>query len=424
MHWYLTIPFAVGIFLCPIVGMEMEWIGILLVAGMILLWWMNRCKGNLMPMVILNSFMMGVLYGGVRNPELIHTNNIAKTHSVSASQRVSKHQNSFVASAKEGLSETDISKPHQAVLNAMLLGDRDGLSREQRTMFRDAGAQHLLALSGMHLGLLLTLFSVLLLPRVRFSRWRWPALTGILVLMWSYAVAVGMPKSLMRAVVMTSLFLVGKFSLRPTRGYEILGTTILIMLVADPMCIFDMGAQLSMVALIGLTCFYPALRDVVCFSYKGRGRQAVFWLRRLNGFLRFFSVSLSAWLFTMPLILYYFHQFQPWQPVVSIFLIPLTTLVLYLALLVSGLCFLGCMVVATPLSAGLDSLMSGYDHVLHFSASLPSACVKMPDVTFLHVLLLYLLFTELWMLLHYRSRRVVLASFAASITTILLFSFM
>lgn len=415
MHWYLTIPFALGIFLSQYIGFEWEVELCLFVAGLLCMWLFYRKKQNVIPVLAVNSVLMGCLYCPLRQSVSEDSNDVAHLSSDSV------------------FSSSGLSAEHQAVLKAMLLGNKSKLTKEQETMYRDAGASHLLALSGTHLGILLAILGVLMLPSVRFSRWRWVALAVILSLLWLYAFMVGLPKSLLRASLMATLFLLGKFSLRPTRGYEILGTAVLVMLLADPLCAFDIGAQLSVTALVGITCFYPALNGLlpdnqqIYYSFPMFGRklrERLSWLQRKGcALFRFFFISLSAWLFTMPLVAYYFHQFQLWSPLSGMLIIPLTSLVLYGGVVLLLLSFFS-VGVAASFSVLLDGLMDVQESVLQFFAGLPMSCVKLPDVSLWHVALLYLLFAELWVLLRHRSWKVLALATLSCVFTMTFFVFL
>lgn len=388
MHWYLTLPFALGIFLSRLVLPELKWEFLLLVVGLLSMWFLYRRRANVLPLLLLNAFLLGLLYAQVRQS--------LSSDDGSPSSVLSQHVS---------FRSTSLCPEHQAVLSAMLLGDRSQLSSDQRRLYRNAGVSHLLALSGTHLGILLTIFGVLMLPCVRFSRWRWPVFTFILFLLWGYALAVGLPKSLLRASLMTTFFLLGQFSLRPTRGYEILGTSVLFMLLLDPLCAFDVGAQLSVVALVGITCFYPVLDNLLPSQdfhvFMG-------WERLLYSLLRFLFVSLSAWLFTLPLVVYYFCEFQPWQAFMGVVLIPVTSVVMYggvLLLLVSAC--LGDTAIEF-ISSMQEFLMDVQESMLRFFASLPLASVKVSHLSLWHVALFYLVLAEMWVMLRYRSWKVLL----------------
>jgi len=453
MLWLLTIPFALGILLHSQMAIAVGWlVAILLLCLLVMLLFYHR-KQNIVPLLIINSLLTGALYGHVRqgladtdptSQGITTTTYQSTTYGTSGS---SSHKSTLTVPALPQLST-----PHQALLSAMLLGNRSALSKEQKTSYRQAGAQHLLALSGMHLGIFLTLITLLILRHVRFSRWRWPVLLLTLAALWYYAIVVGMPKSLLRAILMATLFLTGRFMMRPTRGHEVLACTILIMLLADPLCLFDIGAQLSIAALVGLTCFYPTLCTLIepqepdtqplrpsysngvqdclgmrscldkrswlgmrsclglrsCLGMRGCLGMRDFLKRCMKGVLRFFFISLSAWLFTMPLVAYHFEQFQVWQPLTGVFLVPLTSLMLYVAVLVFSLHGAGLTFLVTPLATLLNKLMNVQDAAIQFSASLPMASIRTAHLNLWQVSLFYLLLATVWVMMRYRSIKVIL----------------
>lgn len=315
----------------------------------------------------------------------------------------------YVVRAEVSLAKSNLSTDHRNLLAAMLLGDRGGLSSEQKIMFRHAGAQHLLALSGMHLGILLTIVSILVLKRVRFTRWRWPVLAVVLLLLWWYVFMVGLPKSLLRAALMSTLYLAGSFSYRATRGHEVLSSTIFIMLLINPQCAFDIGAQLSVAALFGLTVFAPLMCELP-ISYDSAGEYVRPRWPKLLSLWRYFCYSFSAWLFTAPLILYHFGQIQPWQAVLGVFLVPVASFMLYGAVLVLVLALCEQDALLGPFSAFLDGFMDGFDGLLHLCGSLPYSYVSVGGITMWHAGLLYFLIAVLNVGLFYRTRRVLLLS--------------
>lgn len=417
MIWLFVIPLALGISILPATGIANGWLVAVLIMLSAVMYWLFSRRRNILPILAFSCFAFGGLYANVRGLLTEPSASSATLYKVPPP----------IASWEVQIGDESLSDAHRAVLHAMLLGDRTHLEPSQKQLFRRAGAQHLLALSGLHLGILITLVSILILRRVRFTRWRWPVLIATLSLLWFYAFMVGMPKSLQRALLMSSLFLVGSFLNRPTRGYEVLGSSVFFMLMIDPLCVMDIGAQLSVAALVGLTVFYPVLEKAFLAdgdSSRVKIKQALrnhtgtawlYWHKWSVRFAKFFFVSLSAWLFTMPIVLYYFHQFQLWQPLVSIVLVPLTTVVMYLAVfsLLSGL--LALPLVTSALTWALEKLMVALDASLRFSASLPLSNVEVQHITLWHVVLIYLLIGVLWVVAKFRSFRILVWAFAASL---------
>lgn len=231
-----------------------------------------------------------------------------------------------------------------AIVSAMTMGDRSLLKQDTRDLYAQAGASHLLALSGLHLGIIVGLLLTWMNSRLLLSRWR--KVVGVMILLFigGYTFLAGMPASLVRAALMTSIFVVASLLQRYGSPRQHLLLTGIVMLLWQPMYLFDVGAQLSFLAVAGILLFYHPLY-VWIFN---RWRYLVFRLERywLLWPFKLVAVSLCAQVLTLPLVAHYFHQIPLYGPLLSIVLIPLTTLLLYLALLLILLSWLW------PMAAG------------------------------------------------------------------------
>lgn len=217
----------------------------------------------------------------------------------------------------------------QAIIVASTLGDRSLLRPETRELYAAAGASHLLALSGLHLSIIVGFFVTLLNARFVMSRWR-PWLGGAVVLfIWLYAFVAGLPTSLVRASLMTTLFLIGALQQRYVHPLHWLVLTALVMLILRPVYLFDVGAQLSFAAVAGIVVLHRRWQEW-CFLHW---RFQVFWLQRYHLMwpLTLLTVSLSAQLATLPLVAYYFHRLPTYASLFSVVYIPLTTILIYIA---------------------------------------------------------------------------------------------
>lgn len=210
---------------------------------------------------------------------------------------------------------------------ALLLGDRGALSRADVQAFRETGQAHLLAVSGLHVGLVLGLLLLgLRLLGCRPTTQAWLALPCVLL----YVPLVGAPSSAVRAGVAAVLFLTTRGRGRLTEARAVLGATALLVLAFDGGRVGDLAAWLSFSAVLGiLTLSRPILLALV--------RQP---LLHLPGFLepprarlrRGLAVSLAAWLATAPWIALVFGRLTPWGPLLSLALVPLLACVLALGL--------------------------------------------------------------------------------------------
>ena len=208
-------------------------------------------------------------------------------------------------------------------LRAILLGDRSELPKHIQTAFKNSGTMHILAISGLHVGLI-ALSILYLLKSLRIKRELAYILT-ILVLIFFVLLTLSRP-SVTRAAVMVCIFLVGMLLGRRVDVYNSLGTAALFILVRNPKDLFNVGFQLSFFAVFSIVYLAPKFMKFV----KG---DVNFYLRKF--FYMPLAVSVAAWLGTFPLILYYFRIVTPISIIANLFIIPLLFL-----LLIGGLSFI------------------------------------------------------------------------------------
>lgn len=188
-------------------------------------------------------------------------------------------------------------KKHLGMSNALFLGDKSFLNQETRNAFSAAGAMHLLAISGLHIGLFVwIIFSLLrLVPKIFTRR---IALLLSLIFVWSYAFLIDFPPSVLRSVLMFSILSIG-YSVKGSKNQlNILFFSASILLLYKPLYLMDIGFQLSYSALIGIAlCYTPLVNSVKLNN------------RIIKYTWSISALCLSAQLFTFPLCLFYFHQF-------------------------------------------------------------------------------------------------------------------
>ena len=190
-----------------------------------------------------------------------------------------------------------VSKKHLGIVQALFLGDKSSLEQETRYSFSAAGAMHLLAISGLHIGLFIWIIFGFLRLFSKFIR-RNAALIIALIFIWLYAYLIDFPPSVLRSVLMFSILSLGYFIRGIKNQLNILLFSATILLLINPMYLLDIGYQLSYSAMLGITLCYRGISQSIRFT---------------NSFLNFFwgatALCLSAQLFTFPACLYYFHQF-------------------------------------------------------------------------------------------------------------------
>ncbi len=208
-----------------------------------------------------------------------------------------------------------------AIASALVLGDKSLLNDDIRQSFGAAGAMHVLAVSGLHVGIILELLLFLFgrIPRF-FTKKR--ALLISLLIIWAYAMVIGFPPSVVRATLMFTLLSIGRLSSRQTDSVNILFFSAFAMLLVDPLLIYDIGFQLSYLAMLGILILQKPMAATIYVPNK--------WLRKLwEGT----TVGIAAQLFTLPLTLYYFHQFPNYFILTNIGMMIFAGIVLSLGLI-------------------------------------------------------------------------------------------
>ena len=300
------------------------------------------------------------------------------------------------------------------VLMALTLGDKRGLSEEVHTAYSDAGAAHVLALSGLHVGVIYGLLAFLLraLLRRRGLRWLRELLTvGIL---WLFALLVGMPASVVRAVTMCTLYVVSRWIADGSvSSLHVLSLAAFAMLLVFPLYLFDVGFQLSFIAMAAILWLEPHLENF--FLRRRRHPLYVY-------FVGVVCMSLAAQLGTFPLVLHHFGTFPTYFLLTNLIVVPCLCGVLFLALAWWVVLLLGLPWVQ-PLGRLLQHLVEWINGVLTHIGQWPGAVLRVTDYDALAVLCTYLLvfFAGVYVTKkHPRSAVLALASLLGLLLTFLL----
>ena len=256
-----------------------------------------------------------------------------------------------------------------ALLAAMTLGDKSQLTTELRTAYAGTGAAHVLALSGLHLGIVCSL--LLLFLRRRRGR---VVAQGIMILaIWAFAFLVGLPTSVIRAATMLSVY--GLLSMGRRRGLSVnvLAFAAIVMLVVSPQSLFDVGFQLSFAAVFAILALMPLWDSWVSPQWQQRHR-LLSWLWSL------FIISVSAQLGTAPLAAYYFGQFPVCFLLTNLVVVPAVWLILHGALL---------MLLLPAVAPAVTGLASGLNTAMEWLALQPWASIDGLHPSVLQVVLAY-----------------------------------
>jgi len=215
-----------------------------------------------------------------------------------------------------------------AVINALLLGQRSDLSPELIENYQNAGAIHILAVSGLHVGILLLVLRFILQPLQFLHHGKTLHLVGILLGLWSFALLAGMSASIVRATTMFTAVAMGLAYRQRINTYQSLAIALFFLLLFRPTYLNDVGFQLSFMAVFFIVWLQPKLAA----RYKPQHSL-------LRYFWQLLTVSLAAQLGVLPLSLYYFHQFPGLFFISNLLIIPLvgTLLILGIVTIVLGM---------------------------------------------------------------------------------------
>ncbi len=209
------------------------------------------------------------------------------------------------------------------VASTLILGYRAELDKALVLAYSRTGTIHVLSVSGMHVGIIYFVLDWLLLHLNTTRTGRYLKLLILLSLIWFYALLTGYAASVIRAAVMLSLFLISKMLARKSAYQNLIFLAAFGMLHYNPYWLWDIGFQLSFLAVGGIIYLYP----IVCGAINWRTPAS----KKLGELV---SLSIAAQLFTTPLSLYYFHLFPMTFIISNIFITIPVTLIMYSGILV------------------------------------------------------------------------------------------
>ncbi|HPH82034.1 MAG TPA: ComEC/Rec2 family competence protein [Flavobacteriales bacterium] len=287
------------------------------------------------------------------------------------------------------LDEAIMGKTSKQVASALLLGDRTEMDSDILQLYSSGGIIHILAVSGLHVGLiyqaLIYLFS--LIPFLSKKR---VTTIFILLLLWAYAAMTGFSPSVNRAVAMFTLIAIGEILQRRVSGFNILSTAAFFLLVFKPHLITDIGFQLSFAAVWGILSIRPVLDRL-----KLSNSRIIRWMGVP------IVVSIAAQITTAPFVFFSFGTFPVWFLPANIIAVPLSTLLTYLGiitLLLSEIPVLGFFLLKT-LGWGIELLNSW----AYFIAHLPFAQIVNLYIDVIQLILLIISIVLFFLLVKKRS---------------------
>lgn len=212
-----------------------------------------------------------------------------------------------------------VGKEEAGIAQALLIGYREELDKSVVQAYTNTGVVHIIAISGLHLGLIYVtlLWCLMWLPDNGYAGWL--KVLIILSVLWGFSVITGASASVLRSAVMFTTIAIGQFLMgRYTNIYNTLAASAFLLLCYNPCFIVDVGFQLSYLAVLSILVFYRPVYELWDIRYS--------WLDKL---WQMVAVSLAAQLLTVPVCLYYFHQFPNLFLLANLVAVPVSTVILY-----------------------------------------------------------------------------------------------
>jgi competence protein ComEC len=278
----------------------------------------------------------------------------------------------------QNLEKNDFNTTELNVAVALIMGQQQDIAPEIVRDYQYSGAVHILSVSGLHIGFILLFVTFVLKPFPNTKKGAFIKLIIILTSLLLFGVVAGLAPSVVRSVVMFSFVAIGNHLRRRVNIYHTLLVSILLILLFQPTFLFDVGFQLSYLALFFIVWLQPVLSKT--------------WLPR-NRIIKFFwdilTVSFAAQIGTLPLSIYYFHQFPGLFFVTNLVVIPLVSVIMILGVVVMVLATLDWLPLF--LSKTLEWSIYLLDKIINAIASLEQFIIHNISFNFLLLISSYLL---------------------------------
>lgn len=291
------------------------------------------------------------------------------------------------------LDKQPFSKEVLAVIKALLIGQRKDLSNKIKTAYSKAGVIHILAISGLHLGILLYFLNSILAFLTQFKYGNQIKFLIILVILWGFAFISGLSASITRSATMFSFVIIGKLLHKNTFTEYSIISSMLFLLLIKPMFLFHIGFQLSYLATFGIVWIYPVLQKQIHFN------NAFF-----SKIWEILIISLSAQIAILPLSIYYFNSFSGLFLISNLVIIYFLSFVLILGIVIISLAVIN--ILPYPITFLYNYIISQMNNFIEWISSFDYFIFKNLILNKFEILLCYLIiFGSINILYHFTKTR-------------------
>ena len=289
------------------------------------------------------------------------------------------------------LKENILIKSHFPIVSALVLGYKDEISNHTKQSFSSTGAMHVLAVSGLHVGIIYFILKSIITIFTFYQKNR--VFRNIIVLLgiWIYALITGMSPSVLRACTMLSFLIVAEVFNRNTNVYNVLSASAILLLIINPFLIMQVGFQLSYLAVLGILYIQPKMEKM----WKPR-----YWL--IQKIWTITSVSVAAQISTFPLCLLYFHQFPNYFLISNLVVIPAAFLILSLGILLITLSF--SKIIVGFISYLLEYVLNYLLLIIGYIESIPGSLSEGLSISIFEAMLIYIFTVSILVSLQFKKK--------------------
>ena len=305
------------------------------------------------------------------------------------------------------MAESNIGGKEYAVAAALILGQDDWLDYETRSEFSHSGVVHILGISGLHVGILYLVLNFLLSFLNKNPRLQLLKIILILLIIWFYALITGLSPAALRAATMFSFVLLGKLGDRNMHIINALAASAFFLLVFDPYLVTNIGFLFSYLAVLGIVLMHEPLYSIIEFRRK--------WLDKIWSLI---AMTLVAQISTVPITLYFFHQFPTYFLPANLLVIPLSNFIIYSGMAILIFSFI-------PIISGLFGFITSWMLKLLFLITsgidkLPFSLIQPVHIGMQQLLLLYAVIGAIIVFIHTKHKFALYIAFGLLLLTMAL----
>lgn len=292
----------------------------------------------------------------------------------------------------EKFKQSKLNKEQLSVISAIFLGEKKLLDKETKSNFTDIGAMHVLAVSGLHVGIILYILTYVLDKILGENRNIRTKAVIIITLIWFFAFITGLSISVIRAATMFSLVALSKIIIEKSNIYNTIFASMFFILLLNPYYLFDVGFQLSYIAVFGIIYFYPYIYNM--FFVKNK---------LLNHIWSITAVSISAQITTIPLSIYYFNQIPLLSLISNLFVTYFAVIIIAISIIM--VCVLPFIFIFNFVSTILSFITYLLLDIVTKVSSIPNNKISNIYITNIEFLLIFIALTFVILSIEYKKNK-------------------